>query len=59
MVVAVAAVRREFGADGGDHVFEVAGFGHEGAVGGEVGADGGGAGFDAGPHYDADFVVWG
>lgn len=51
---------RELGADGRDDVFQVAGFGDQGPVGGEVGADGRGAGFDAGPHYDAGFVVcWG
>ena len=57
--VVPVAVGREPGADGRDHVFEVAGPGDQRPVGGEVGADGRGAGFDAGPHDDADFVVWG
>ena len=56
-VVAVA-IGRQFEADGRDHVFEVARLGDEWTVGGEIGADCGGASFDAGPHYNADFVVW-
>lgn len=51
------AMWRQLGADGRDHVLEVARLGDERTVGGKIGADRRSAGFDAGPHNYADFVV--